>query len=281
MRTLSIINLKGGVAKTISSTSIAYILASRGYRVLLLDNDKQGDASRGLGRRTQFGEGVDRMMVEKYPEEWMPKIIKRTEWDGLDIITANMRLLIANKEVMIDQTRPQQNRIRKALMHVQDKYDFCIIDNAPDINISTINAIVASRDVLIPVEIDDNTTEGLPELMEQIENAREELGADLQVVRCFITKYNKVNLAQAQGFELLKARSYPMFDTKIRFSLKVGESTYARKPVPLYSSRCAAAKDYETLVDEYLDLIAMPRFTAAALLEPVQEGGEANGVQAV
>ena len=65
MRTVAVINLKGGVAKTITSNSIAYILANQGYRVLLLDNDKQGDASRGLNRRTQDGEGIDRIMTTR------------------------------------------------------------------------------------------------------------------------------------------------------------------------------------------------------------------------
>lgn len=71
MRTIAVINLKGGVAKTITSNSIAYILANQGYRVLLLDNDKQGDASRGLNRRTQDGEGIDRIMTTRHPEDWM------------------------------------------------------------------------------------------------------------------------------------------------------------------------------------------------------------------
>ena len=65
MRTIAIINLKGGVAKTTSSINIAYILMRKGYKVLLVDNDKQGDCSRGMNRRTQDGEGIDRIMVDR------------------------------------------------------------------------------------------------------------------------------------------------------------------------------------------------------------------------
>lgn len=108
MRTIAVINLKGGVAKTITSNSIAYILANQGYRVLLLDNDKQGDASRGLNRRTQDGEGIDRIMTTRHPEDWMHKLIKKTDFENLDVLPANMRLLTANQTVMLDQTRPQQ-----------------------------------------------------------------------------------------------------------------------------------------------------------------------------
>ena len=73
MRTIAVINLKGGVAKTITSNSFAYILAEQGNRVLLVDNDKQGDASRGLNCRTQDGEGIDRIMTARHPEDWMGK----------------------------------------------------------------------------------------------------------------------------------------------------------------------------------------------------------------
>ena len=87
MRTIAIINLKGGVAKTTSSINIAYILMRKGYKVLLVDNDKQGDCSRGMNRRTQDGEGIDRIMVDRHPD--MEKLINKTDYLHLDIITAN------------------------------------------------------------------------------------------------------------------------------------------------------------------------------------------------
>lgn len=253
MRTISIINLKGGVAKTISSTSISYILAQRGYKVLLVDNDKQGDASRGLGCRTQFGEGIDRIMAARNPE--MGNLIKHTCYPGLDAIPANMELSAASQEVMMDQTRPRHDRIKKALNKVQGNYDFCIIDNAPDINISTTNALVASDDVLIPLEVDDNTIEGAKELLNQVNITRKDLNPQLQEARFFITKYDARNEAHKQGAELLKQLGYPLMQTKIRFSRKVAESTFARTPIPAYSKRSIAAKDYEDLVTEYLEMI--------------------------
>lgn len=113
MRTIAIINLKGGVAKTTSSINIAYILTARGYRVLLVDNDKQGECSRGLNRRTSDGDGIDRIMTDRHPD--MEHLIHKTDYEGLDIITANLGLLTANMEVTMDRVRPQQNRLKKAL----------------------------------------------------------------------------------------------------------------------------------------------------------------------
>ena len=86
MRTIAIINLKGGVAKTTSSINIAYILTTRGYRVLLVDNDKQGDCSRGLNRRTSDGDGIDRIMTDRHPD--MSHLIHKTDYEGLDIISS-------------------------------------------------------------------------------------------------------------------------------------------------------------------------------------------------
>ena len=154
----------------------------------------------------------------------------------------------------MDRVRSQQNRLRKALQQVADRYDFCVVDNAPDINISVINALTAANDVLIPVEVDDNTLEGMNELLEQIQEVKEELNPDLQNVRCFISKYQKGNPAHVQGAEIIRDR-YPTMETIIRFSGVVARSTFMRAPVALHSSRSAAAEDYELLVTEYLDMI--------------------------
>ena len=153
MQTLSIINLKGGVAKTTSSVNMAHILAAvHGEKVLLIDNDKQGNASKFLNRHDYEHAGMAEIMTERTPD--MKKIIQHTDFPGLDVITANMNLLTANLKVMLDQQRPQQTRLKKALQQVSSEYDYCIIDNAPDINISTINALVASNTVMIPITID-------------------------------------------------------------------------------------------------------------------------------
>ena len=195
MRTIAIINLKGGVAKTTSSINIAYILSTKGKGVLLVDNDKQGDCSRGMNRRTQERAGIDKIMIDKRPD--MESLIQKTDYENLDVITANLNLLTANMEVTMDRVRPQQTRLKNALRQVKDDYDFCVIDNAPDINVSVINALTAADDVLIPVEVDDNTTEGMNELLDQIDEIKCELNPDLENVKCFISKYNKYNEAHS------------------------------------------------------------------------------------
>lgn len=252
MKIISIINLKGGVAKTISSVNMAHILAAvHGYKVLLVDNDKQGNASKIMNRHGYEAAGVAEVMTDRNIDT--AAVIQNTDYEGLDIITANMNLLTANLTVMLDQSRPQQTRFRKALQQVAGEYDYCIIDNAPDINISTINALVSSDDVLVPITIDDFSLDGLAELKEQIDNTREDLNPALCFRGCFITQYDRTNEADQQGEEYLKAlNEYQVFDTHIRRTAKMKPCTFERKPILVYSSRCGAAQDYKAFVKEYL-----------------------------
>lgn len=172
----------------------------------------------------------------------------------MDIITANMDLVEANLQVQLDQSVPQQTRILKAINRVSEDYDYCIIDNAPDINISTVNALVASDEVIVPIKIDDFALEGMKELWKQIQITQEELNPSLVFRGCLVTQYDTQNMAQVQGDELLrKSDKYAMFDTRIRKSEMVDRSTFARVPVFLYSRRSAASIDYLKLVKEYLD----------------------------
>jgi len=252
MKTISVINLKGGVAKTISAVNIAHILAViHGKRVLLVDNDKQGNASKMFGLHSYASRSIAEVMVERSPN--LDEIIAHTGYPNLDIIPANMNLLRANLQVLLDSSRPQQTRIRAALNGVSERYDYCIIDNAPDINISTINALVASDDVLIPVKIDKFAFDGLAELKEQIDNTREELNPAINLKGCFITCYQR-NEVNKQGEEWMqKQQDFPVFKTHIRKTEKVDESTFAAAPIIEYSPRCGAAMDYKRLVAEYLE----------------------------
>ncbi len=252
MKTISIINLKGGVAKTISAINIAHILAVvHNKRVLLVDNDKQGNATKMFGLHSYEWSSIADVMTERNPN--LDDIIASTGYDNLDMIPANMNLLRANLQVLLDSSRPQQTRLRAALNSVSAEYDYCIIDNAPDINISTINALVASDDVMIPVKIDKFAFDGLAELKEQIDNTREELNPAINLKGCFVTCYQR-NEVNRQGEEWLhNQKDFPLFRTHIRKTEKVDESTFAAAPIIEYSRRCGAAMDYIALVAEYLE----------------------------
>ena len=160
MKTVSIINLKGGVAKTLTTVSMAYALSQQyNARVLVVDNDKQGNCSKTFGVHSYNRQSIADLMLNRDAD--LAEVIQHTKYDRIDVIPANMTLLTANMQVMMDSSRPQQTRLRAALRKVADLYDYCLIDNAPDINISTVNALVASDEAIIPVKIDSYAFDGL------------------------------------------------------------------------------------------------------------------------
>ena len=268
MKVLSIINLKGGVAKTISSVNMAHILATvHGFKVLLIDNDKQGNASKAFGLYDpEDHDNVARVMLEAVP---LIDLAASTQYKNLDIVPANMDLLEANLRVIADVSRPQQTRIKKAISKksierelqgeettsAAEEYDFIIFDNAPDVNMSIINALVVSDDVIVPVEIDQYSFDGLDILLEQIAAVKEDFNPALSFRGCLITKYRQREEVQAQGAEVLKERCN-VFSTKIRRTEdKPKESTFAKIPLVEYSVRCGASQDYKKFVTEYLEMI--------------------------
>ncbi|MBO5094839.1 MAG: ParA family protein [Lachnospiraceae bacterium] len=251
MQTISIISLKGGVAKTTTAVNMAYILAAvHKKKVLVIDNDKQGNASKAFNRYdTEDKNTIARAMLERDLD--ISEIIKKTNYEGIDIITANMDLLEANLRTVVDTGRQQQTRFKKALA-AANSYDFCIIDNAPDINMSIINALVMTNDVIMPIFMDQYSFDGLNILLEQIAQVQEDFNETLNFSGCLVTQYQN-NDVNNQNIEKLQARGLPIYAQKIRRTeKKVSESTFAKIPLVEYSVRCGAAQDYKKFVAEYL-----------------------------
>ena len=256
MTTTCIINLKGGVGKTVSAVNMAYILAvSHGKRVLLVDCDKQGNTSKFCGVYDYGKPGLAEVLTEKH---FGPGLAVRP-WSGsppgktgIDVLPSNMNLLTANRTVLLDATRPQQTRMKKALDSLAGQYDHCIIDCAPDINMSVINALVASDHVLVPVKIDKFTFDGLDVLAEQIGELGE-FNPKLAILGCFVTMATR-NTVTTEGIKWLSEKSdYPVFSTAIRKTVKVDETTFVCRPLLEYARGCTASEDYVALVDEFLE----------------------------
>ncbi|EPZ61149.1 cobQ/CobB/MinD/ParA nucleotide binding domain protein [[Clostridium] sordellii ATCC 9714] len=114
-------------------------------------------------------------------------VIKKTEYENIDILPSNISLAFTEKKILLDVTRNQQNRLKRVLDKIEDKYDYCIIDCPPSLNMITINALVASDEVIVPIKIDKFALDGLEYLLESIDEIKEEFNPNLQFKGCFVT----------------------------------------------------------------------------------------------
>lgn len=249
MRTIAFMIPKGGVGKTVSSVNFAYVLATDyKKKVLLVDLDPQGNASRAYGVVAD-DVSVSTLLVDKTAD--VKEAIYHTQYPNIDVIPANLSLIKANQAVLLDSTSIQQTRLRKHLKAVQGEYDFCIFDCPTDISLSTLNAFAMADDVLIPMRVDLYSFDAINKVASIVEDM-EDFNDNLKITGCFVTMFQKNNLNR-KGLELLKQQPFPVFDTPIRHTVKVAESTYDR-PLCAYAPNSTAAQDYKALVDEFLKI---------------------------
>ncbi|AXU79251.1 TPA: ParA family protein [Clostridioides difficile] len=250
MKIISILSFKGGTGKTITSANMADILSVvHKKRVLLIDADKQGNLSQYFSKfEEKKGKGTAEMLLEDNAN--IHEYICKTENKNIDIITSNMYLYQADR-MLFDSDRDKFSILKRLLEKVKNEYDFCIIDNAPSVDIVTINSLVASDEVIITVRADNFSLKGIKELLEQIENAKH-VNKKIKFKGCIITHYqnNDVN----NQFITLLQNICKVFETVIRLNKNVAESTFYQKTIMKYNKRCGATIDYKKLVNEYLNI---------------------------
>lgn len=254
MRVISVINLKGGVGKTTTAANMAYVLAEHHMsKVLIIDNDKQGNLSRLF---KAYSEDETCGMAKVMLGDISSSIISHTEYTNIDIISANMSLLSANLKVMKDEGE-QHTRLRNFL-NTLDKtvgeYNYVIIDNPPTIDMCVINALACTDDVIVPVKVDKWALEGLDIITEQIKESKE-FNPAIELIGVLITVFTKNDVNTSGEKWLRQQETYPVLSTKIRKTEKVDEATFFENPVVRHSTRCGATRDYKALVHEYLQKV--------------------------
>lgn len=252
MRSIAIINLKGGVAKTTTSINMSIILSElHKKKVLLVDNDIQANASKFFNLHDYDEKSIENVFRDE--EVVIKELIRKTNYENLDMITSNMNLDNAVSELMQEEG-DQIGKLKRALKEIESDYEYCVIDCPPSISMNVLNAIVAADDIIIPIKLDKHALDGMEELIDVIDELVK-YNKNLENIMCLPVMTMKDEYVLA-GENMLRQSNYRVFDTNIRYSVKVIGSTFQNGVgITEYSPRCSAAKDYKGLVEEYLKLV--------------------------
>jgi chromosome partitioning protein len=245
MKTISLINLKGGVGKTTVAVNTAHILNKLyGARVLLIDNDKQGNATSFFKAKQEDQVTISDILANLQTD--ITEAIQKTAYDNLDIIACDYSLETAIQMVMEDTLNPQHNRYEKALAKIKDNYDICIIDNPPDKNIAVLNSLAITDEVIIVATPDEYSLQGMKEMQEYIDHARFYKG-NLLFRGCLLNQFIKTS----NSFKI-KAKiknHYPVFNTNLRYTK---DKLNIKVPILELSPRSGFAIDIKRFVRELI-----------------------------
>ncbi|MEX0706197.1 MAG: ParA family protein [Nitriliruptoraceae bacterium] len=252
---VSVANQKGGVGKTTTTISIGAALAMHGVRVLLVDLDPQGNASTGLGLRVERDQESTYSVLLQAVD--VAEAIVPSEVDGLDVLPSSLELAGAEVELVSAMSREQ--RLRRALEKVADRYDVIFIDCPPSLGLLTINAFVASDQVLVPIQCEYYALEGLGQLMRTVQLVSENLNRELEVGGVVLTMFDaRTNLAQ-QVVDEVRAyfgdRAYP---TVVPRSVRLSEAPSYGQPITVFDPESRGAQTYVQLAREIAARLRLP-----------------------
>ena len=249
---ISVTNQKGGVGKTTTTINLAASLVEQGKKVLMIDLDPQGNASTGLGLEVEDREFTTYELLVEDVE--LDDVIMPTSIEGLSIIPATVDLSSADIELIANEKRSflLHDALRQAGM---DKYgfDYILIDCPPSLNLLTVNAMVASHSVLIPLQSEFFALEGLSQLMLSIREVRHTANPDLRIEGVVLTMYDaRNNLSQQVEMDARDNLGELVFKTIIPRNVRVSEAPSFAMPVTQYDSGSKGAMAYRSLAKELI-----------------------------
>lgn len=239
------VNQKGGVGKTTSAINLGAYLALMGKKILLIDFDPQGNMSSGLGLYEKNPSIYD-VLIKKVDIE---KAIQKTKVDGLFAIPASIDLSGATIELVGVEKR--EFYLKDELESVRDVYDFILIDCPPSLGLLTLNGLVASDAVYIPMQCEYFALEGLALLLETIKRVQSGPNAKLTLGGIFFTMYDpRTKLSQEVVSQVRSYFGYKVLSTIIPRNVKLSEAPSHGKPICKYDDKCAGALSYKKLAEE-------------------------------
>jgi chromosome partitioning protein len=246
---ISFVNQKGGVGKTTTATNLATALAATGYRVLLIDNDPQGNTSTGYGITSELRQkNLYQVLIG---EESLENCIVKTGLKFLDMVTSSVDLAAAEVE-MIYLQKPQFI-LKHKITSILSAYDYILIDCPPSLGMLTINALTASNSLIIPLQCEFFALEGLKHLLETFKLIKNTLNSELVINGIILTMYDKRNrLTEQVDADVRACLGDLVYKTVIPRNVKVSEAPSYGKPVLLYDTHCSGSNAYIDFAKEFL-----------------------------
>jgi chromosome partitioning protein len=246
---VAIANQKGGVGKTTTAINLATGLAAMGWRVLLVDLDPQGNASTGLGV------GANARARSSYDvligSATVAEAVVTTRVPRLDLLPATQDL--SGAEVELVNLERRTHRLADALLAAESQWDICLVDCPPSLGLLTVNALVAARHLVVPLQCEFFALEGLSQLLQTVERIRTRFNPELSILGVALTMFDRRNRLSAQVAEDVRAcLGHAVFDTVVPRNVRLSEAPSHGLPALVYDLRCSGSAAYVSLARELM-----------------------------